>query len=184
MRLSFKNMQMDSKNLSLIRNKLKRYLKDKDILDIIVFGSAVKGRALPKDIDIAIIGDNKKNLVLSGFHVSMLKPEDFFVKIPSLVNTILREGYSLKNKRAFSQNYKFESRIMFKYGLAGLNASTKVKVVSFLRGKGKEKGFVKENNGEWLVNQVFFVPIERGYVFEKFFLNFNVKFKKYYILMH
>jgi len=168
----------------LIRNKLKKYLKDMDVLDIIVFGSAVKGKALPKDIDIAVVSSEKKSIALSGFHVSVLKPEDFFVRPPSIINTLLREGYSLRSKRFFSEILRFSSKVMFKYKLVGLNPSVKVKVVNFLRGKGEEKGFVEENKGEWLVNQVFFVPVDRAHVLEKFFLNFNVKFKKYYILMH
>ena len=42
-------------NLSLIKNKLKSLLLDKEIIDIILFGSSIKGKLIPRDIDIALI---------------------------------------------------------------------------------------------------------------------------------
>ena len=174
---------MNSKNLFQIENKLKKYLKDKEILDIILFGSAVKGKATPQDIDIAVI-TNKPKIEIPDFHVSVLKPKDFFVNPSSITHTLLREGYSLKNKCSFSQIYKFSNKVLFKYGLTSLKPSIKVKIVNILRGKNKEKGLVKENNGEWLANQVFILPVKNENIFEKLFLNFKIKFKKIYVLMH
>lgn len=177
---------MDSKNLLMknIKTKLKKYLDDKGILDVIVFGSAVKGKKIPNDIDIAFITDKKVNTDFKGFHISILKLEDFFINVPSLVHTLIREGYSLKNNRFLSEIYQFSSKILFIYNLSGLNNSTKVKIVNVLRGKNKEKGMVEQNIGKWLSNQVFIIPLEYGELFEKFFINFKVKFNKYYILIH
>ncbi len=183
MQINLKNMQMNSKRLLLIKNKLKKYLKDKEILDIIVFGSAVKGKAVPQDTDIAVI-TNKPGIKISGFHVSVLKPNDFFANPPSIIHTLLREGYSIKNKCSFSQIYKFSNKVLFKYELISLKPSIKVKIVNILRGKNKEKGLVRENNGEWLANQVFILPVENENIFEKLFLNFKIKFKKFYVLIH
>mgnify|MGYP001573153798 FL=1 len=175
---------MNSKILSIAKNKLKKYLKDKEILDILIFGSAIKGKDLPRDIDIAIITDKKINIEIPGFHISMLKPEDFFGNPPSLVHTLFREGYSLKSNKFLSQLYNFSNKIMFIYELISLNPSTKVKVVNVLRGKNKEKGLVEKNSGEWFANRVFIVPIEQEYIFDKFFNNFKVKYRKFYILIH
>lgn len=169
--------------ISWVKNKLKKYLNDKDILDIIVFGSAVKGKENPGDVDIAIITGKEFKIDLSGFHVSVLKPEDFF-KTVSLSHTLLREGYSLKNEKSFSEMYKFSNKVLFKYELISLNPSLKVKVVNVLRGKNKEKGMVEENLGEWLSNQVFLSPVEKEYLFESFFLKMGVKFNKFFVLIH
>ena len=177
-------MQMNSKDLSLIKSKLKKYLKDKEILDIIVFGSFVKGKAEPRDIDIAVVSDKKESIDIKGFHVSNLKPSDFFVRVPSLVHTLLREGYSLKNNKFLSEVYKFSNRVLFSYSLTSLKPTDKVKIVNVLRGRTGEKGLVLENGGGWLANQVFLAPIGTDNIFEKFFLNFKVKFNKSYILIH
>jgi hypothetical protein len=176
-------MQMNSKIL-LIKNKLKKYLKNKDILDIIVFGSAIKGKAMPDDMDIAVISDKKIRMEIEGFHISFLNPKDFCSNPPSIVHTLFREGYSLKAGKPFSEIFKFLNKVLFKYELSNLNSSMKVKIVNILRGKSSAKGMVEENNGEWLANQVFFVPVENENLFEKFFLNFQIKFRKFYVLMH
>lgn len=175
---------MNSKLLYLIRNKLKHCFKDKDILDIVLFGSAVKGKSLPGDIDIAVISENSKEIEIPGFHISILKPKDFFINTPSIVHTLLREGYSLRNMKSFSEVYKFLNKVLFVYELVNLTSVGKVRAVNILRGKASEKGLVKESNGEWLANRVFTVPVEKDYIFERFFLNFKIKYKKYFILIH
>jgi len=175
---------MNLKKLSWIRNKLKRYLKDKEILDIILFGSLIKGKAMPEDIDIAVITEKPLKIEIPDFHVSILSPRDFFINPPMIVNTLIREGYSLKNNKLFSEIYKFESRVLFIYQLKDLKPSLRVKIVNQLRGKKNEKGLVEENKGKWLANQVFTVPIGNEYIFQKLFINFEVKFNKSYILIH
>ena len=184
MQLNLKIMQMNSKILSSIRNKLKIYLKDREILDIVVFGSAVKGKANPKDIDIAIITKKQLKIDAEGILESLLNPEDFFVNPPSIVHTLLREGYSLKNEKPFSEIYKFSNKALFKYELTNLSPSKKVKIVNILRGKKGENGLVKENFGEWLANQVFIVPVDSEHIFYQIFINFGVKFNKFYVLIH
>ncbi len=175
-------MQMDLR-IKLIKNKLKKYLKNKKILDIIVFGSFVKGKEVPNDIDIAVISDEKFEINIPNFHVVFLKCSDFFNNPPTLINTLFREGYSLKNNKYFSEIYGFSSRVLYKYELRNLSASNKVKIVNLLRGK-KEKGLVKENKGEWLANQIFVVPVENESIFERLFINFKIKYSKFYLLMH
>jgi hypothetical protein len=175
---------MSSKNLSQIKSRLRRYLEDKEILDIILFGSAYKGKAAPTDIDVAVITEKKIDISIPDFHISVLSPKDFIVNPSSLVNTLLREGYSLKNNKPFAALYSFSSRALFVYALKSLNASEKVKLVNILRGKRGMKGLVEDNSGVWLANQVFLVPVEKEYTFEKVFLNFKIKFKKQFILIH
>lgn len=176
-------MQMNSKILSQIKNKLKIHLKNKDILDIIVFGSAIKGKAIPKDIDIAIISDKDIKLNIHNFHISLLKPKDF-LKPLSLIHTLFREGYSLKNEKFLSEIHKFSNKVLFIYKLTALKPSIKVKIVNILKGKNKNKGMVEENKGKWLANQVFISPMEKDHIFEKFFIYHKISFNKYYILIH
>lgn len=175
---------MNSKIISLAKNKLKDYLRDKEVLDIVLFGSSVKGATLPRDIDVAIITNEELKLNIKGFHIILLKPVDFIENPSSIITTIFREGYSLKNNKSFSENYRFSNKVLFTYELFGLKASEKVKIVNILRGKKGEKGVVEENKGEWLANQVFLISIENEKIIEKIFLNFKVKFKKFHVLIH
>lgn len=183
-------MLMNS-NLLLIKNKLKNLLSDKEIIEIFIFGSFIKGKALPEDIDIAVLTYKKisselqrKISKISGFHISVLTAKEFFINSPSLAHTLLREGYGLKNKKFLSESYRFSNKVLFSYSIASFPSPIKVKIVQILRGKKGEKGIVISNKGEWIANQVFSVPLESEKIFDEFFNKFSVKFKKSYILIH
>lgn len=175
---------MNSKTLSEIKNKLKKYLKDKDIFDIILFGSFAKGSILAKDIDIAVITNSKIKIENKRFHTAIIKPIDFFHKPPLIINTLLREGYSIKKNKPFSEIYGFSQKALFSYNLLNLKPSNKVKVVNALHGTKGKSGLVKSNKGEWIANQVFIVPVSNEKIFEKFFINLKINYRKNYILMH
>ena len=172
---------MNSKELSRIKKDFKKILRDNQVYDIILFGSFVKGKLNPQDIDVALITD-KDYEKIKGYHTSFISIIDFFKPI-GLINTLLREGYSLKKNKAFSEIYGFRNRCLFRYELSDLSASKKVQVVNFLRGKGGEAGLVLEKKGEWLSNQVFLSPVICESIFENFFINSKVKFRKYHILI-
>lgn len=172
---------MNSKKLLGIKKKIGKLLRDKNVKDIILFGSFVKGKENPKDIDLAIISEENYSS-FSNFHISVLNFEDFF-KPTSLVKTLFREGYSLKRNKSFSEVYGFKNKCLFKYDLTNLKQSGKVTVVNFLRGKSREKGLVLEKGGEWISNQVFLCPVIFESIFERFFLNKKIKFKKFYCLI-
>ena len=176
---------MNSKDLSKIKNKLKNLIKQKEILDIIIFGSAIKGKINPNDIDITIISNKKDiNIKLDKyFHVSIISIEDFFIKPISLINTLLREGFSIRHNKSFSEVFNFYNKTLFVYNLKKISNTNKVKLVNILHGR-KDKGLVETYKGEWLANQVFLVPIENEKIFEELFLKFNIPFKRSYILIH
>ncbi|MBU0977861.1 MAG: hypothetical protein KKD18_05580 [Nanoarchaeota archaeon] len=157
-------------------------MKDKTVWDVIIFGSAIKGKALPGDIDAAIISD-KQDLKVEGAHVSIVSPRDFFGKVPTIITTLIREGFSLRQDKSLSECWRFNSGVLFSYQLSGLDNSKKVKVVNALRGKG-ERGTVAEKGGEWISQGVFVVPVNAEHIFDGFFRNFGIKYKKRFVLMH
>ncbi len=172
---------MGLESVSLIKNKLKKQLADRNVIDIIVFGSFAKGKAAPNDIDIAVITAKEGRINIPGFHVSVLKPEDFFMHPPSIVNTLLREGYSLRNNKLVAEIYRFSAKALFSYELSGLKPSVKVMAVNLLRGK---KGMVEKEGGEWLANGVFLLPTAQDSMFERFFISRGIKYRKHYVLIH
>ena len=174
---------MNSKTISQIKTKIKPLLKNKEVLDVILFGSVIKGKANPRDIDIAIITEETLNPKIKGFHISQLTPKDFFHNPPTLATTLLREGFSLKQNKSLAETLRFKNRTLFTYNLSTLNNSTKVKIVNTLRGKNKTKGLVEQQGGNWLANQVFTTPIEAEHITEQFLINFKVQFTKSHILM-
>ena len=92
---------------------------------------------------------------IKGFHISVITAKEFFINSPSIIHTLIREGYSLKNKKFISENFRFSNKVMYSYVLTSLSPSNKVRLVNILRGKMGEKGIVESNNGKWIANQVF-----------------------------
>jgi|SRR3989344_2118236 len=187
MQLLLKIMFMTLKNLSKIKNELKGLFQHKEILDLIIFGSFVKNKPNPNDIDIALIVKDKsidKSLLDNkNYHFSLISIDDFFKNSISLTNTLFREGYSLKHNKNFSELFNFANKVLFSYELLNLSNSNKVKIVNMFHGK-KNKGLVELNEGKWISRQVFIIPVKNEKLFEDIFLNFNCKFKKSYILIH
>jgi len=176
-------MLKKSKSLSEIKKELKEYLNNEKVLDVLIFGSYIKGKTSPSDVDIAIITEEKLK-ENPGYHISFIEPKEFFEKIPSIVNTLLKEGYSLKSNRFLSENYGFKNKTLFNYNLSGIPESNKVKIVNFLRGNKKSRGIVEQNKGEWLSKGVFTSDIDKDYLFENYLLENKIKFKKYHLLIH
>jgi predicted nucleotidyltransferase len=175
---------MNSKELLKIKNRISSLLKNKEIEDVILFGSYAKGRESAGDIDILILSDKDIKKEYKGFHLTTMSIRELFMKFPVMINTVLKEGYSLRYNRKIAEYFKFSNKVLFSYDLSGLNASEKVKIVNILHGKNKEKGMVEQNGGEWIANRVFIIPPESGNVFEKFFINFKIKFNRRFLLMH
>ena len=83
-------------NIQKLKSQLKKICKNKEIIDIILFGSVVKDKDNPNDIDIAIYAnhqDNKLGLctdiqILLHEHTG-ITPDFFDVKI---INDLLVNG--------------------------------------------------------------------------------------------
>lgn len=175
---------MKSERLSIVENKVKKLINNKEIIDVIVFGSFAKGKEDYNDIDIAIISQEEVDFKEEGIHLSKLKPIDFFITPSSITNTLIREGYSLKHKKEFSESWNFKSKILFNYDLKNLKNTSKVRIVNLLRGNKNNKGMVDIYKGVWLSNGVFTINIENEYLFDSFFKENNINFTKSYILIH
>ena len=106
---------MNLEILSLAKNKLKKFIQDKEIEEVLLFGSAVKGKADPNDIDVALITKKEIKPEIKGFHISIINPEDFYKNPPSLINTLMREGYSLKKNAPLAEKYGFINKLLFTY---------------------------------------------------------------------
>src|SRR3989344_5169315 len=88
------------------------------ILDIILFGSKVKGKEKPNDIDILILYKDKKNFdisyelkkILKNYNVDITDKSynELFNDSFKIKEDILSEGYSLINNKSLSEalNYK------------------------------------------------------------------------------
>ncbi|MBW2989251.1 nucleotidyltransferase domain-containing protein [Candidatus Woesearchaeota archaeon] len=153
---------------SLIR-RLKGLLKNKQIIDIIIFGSKSRDKMAPGDIDIAVILKEKVNdikgrisSIIPGADVELVSLEDIY---NPLFLVLLKEGFSVRKNDYLHNLYGIRPVKLYKYSLKQLSASKKV---MFERGIKSVKGV------ERLSNSVVVVPIEHTGEFEDFLRQWNL----------
>ncbi|MBN1156655.1 nucleotidyltransferase domain-containing protein [Candidatus Woesearchaeota archaeon] len=176
-------MLIKSKDYLKIRNKLRDYLNE-EIVDIFLFGSFVKGKEEPEDVDSCIVFRNKVDLELVNkiketaginLHVSMLTADNFFQKFHSLAQTVLFEGVSIIDDRILADKYNLKAALLYKYDISSMSQSKKTRFVRLLRGKNN---LVQKLDGEFIAPGVFILPVKNdGKIME--FLDFwNIKYTK------
>lgn len=185
------------KELSLAIKKIKSWIKSSKVLDVILFGSFMRGKFNPNDVDLCIIikdEDEKKSLNLVDslgkltdkfrlkFHINILTAASF-VSGSTLVKTLLIEGYSVKRSRKFSSVIGFESNSLFVYTLKHFSSSKRVKFHYLLKGRYGLEGVLKEVSGKFLGTGSILVPSEKEDILREVFDQWGVKYKIERILL-
>jgi len=158
------------------QKQLKKLLNE-NIIDIIVFGSFVKGGAA-KDIDIGLVLKNKTNNVLDirkKIELMFKKKTDIqIITIDSLYSsiwlTLIKEGFSVKNNKFLSELYKVKPSVLYKFSLMKLN---NVQKVQFERGLKK----VLKNDGAILTRSVVLIPLTMKNEMVDFLKNWNIYYE-------
>ncbi len=177
------------KSLGLICNKFKR--KHKDIIDIVLYGSLVKGKIKSRDIDIMVIFLNTElktrleiiqelkrqlRVSLENVDVKSMNFSDFFDPTFLARQGILIEGISLIDKKSLAEKLGFKSYAIFTYNLANLSHTEKIKFNYALNGR-KGTGVLQNLKGMSLGKGVVQVPITTSLTFEEFLEKWNIQYK-------
>lgn len=175
------------KYLRLSSNKI----NSKNIFDIVVYGSSVKSKENPNDLDIVIIFLNEKldnMLKIAQEYKNIIKDKiknpdvkainliEFFDKNFLAREGILLEGYSVFYEEPFSSRLGFKGYVIYCYSLKKLNHNEKTKFTYALIGRRSE-GILKKVNAIILGKGAVAVPIENSVFFEDFLKKWNVDYK-------
>lgn len=162
---------------------LERY---RHIVDIVLFGSFVKGKISPEDADAAVlvrtgfepdalsretdeIFDSFNTKELSKVHLQIVNVEN--VTREPVFLTLIKEGYSVRDEKFLSDIYEISPVILYKYDLKSL---TGVQKVQFERGM---KRILEECGGKKLVRTVVLVPSAFSSRFEDFLKTWKMEFQ-------
>lgn len=156
------------------------------VIDIVIFGSAVKGKEEPRDIDIAVLLKNEDYILFDSLvkqirKISALKmqfellPIDKILKEP-LFLTLLHEGVSCKNKKPFAEMLKTKSIMLVTYTLGNLNKSQKTLFGYALRGRTNSKGVLDKLGGETVGRSGFIIPVNNFEKIKELLNCWDVKF--------
>lgn len=179
---------MESKrlwNLQKFKENCRHLLKNKKIEDIIIFGSAVKGKERPKDIDLCLIGEEITNDLIQEIekklqnsiemHITKSKYKDLFEDI-ILWKTLLHEGFSIKKQQYIAELFEMKSFFLFIYKLQNLSITKKQIFSHALRGTKTNEGILKLCQGEKIGRNVVLVPEEKEEEMRAFLETWNVEY--------
>ena len=178
------------KELSLAIKKIKLWIKKNNAVDVISFGSSIRGSSTPRDIDlrnkIKDIDENKSidlvdsldkstdNLKLK-FHINILTLSSF-ISGNTLAKTLLHEGYSIKQNKNLSSILGFENKSLFSYTLKHFSPSKRVRFHYLLKGRYGSKGMLKEVQGKFLGAGSILVPTEKEDLLKEIFDKWDVRY--------
>jgi len=172
----------NSLELKDLTKKSKPLLKKYDILeDIIFFGSFVKEKTRPKDIDIALLvskkDERKINKIIKDIQKIIKNIKIDFVSLSikdvysSVWLSVIKEGYSVSKENFFHKIYGVQPSILYKYNLTSL---TNVKKVQFDRGLNK---ILKHLEGVRLTRTIVIIPLQRSESFEEFLKTWEIEYE-------
>ncbi|HIH42201.1 TPA: nucleotidyltransferase domain-containing protein [Candidatus Woesearchaeota archaeon] len=155
-----------------LAKKLRKLLNDKDINDLIVFGSIAKNNLDAHDIDVAVISDKEIDRQQLALEIKNIAKKQVDLQIISLKDydkfiwiTLIREGYSIKHDRYLHEIYRIQPMMLYRYELKQLTPSKKV---MFERAIKSFKWIEK------LSNRVVLVPISNAGEFSTFLKNWDI----------
>lgn len=169
-----------------MKKSLKALLKKyREINDFIIFGSLVKGKYAPQDIDIALIvnkgdislvGEIKTQLKERNVDIEMITPEDIYQSRLGL--NLISEGFSIKNNQFLREKLGLSPMKIYIYEIKNLTQTKKV-----LFGRGLNN-IIKETKSAKLGAGSIMVPIQESSKFEDFLQVWELKYKaKEYLVL-
>ena len=183
-------------NKARFRSEIKSfYARNKDeIIDILLFGSAVKGKEEPPDIDILILYKNKENLELNYELKKILEKISSKVQISAQTyNGVFKpsfkareaflEAYSLIFDTNISEGLGYLNKVLFKYELKKLSKSDRMRFYHALYGRGNSKGILKELNAVKFAETIVLCPQESSESMKDFFNSWKIHYSNAPILI-
>ena len=181
--------------------KLEKYLesekKDKNIFDIVIYGSFVKGKTIARDLDIVVIFlegtlrerltkiqeiKSRLKLLHENIDIKQITLKDLFSTDFFARTGILIEGISMFRKKTFSEILGFKTYALFWYNLKDLTHTQKVRFNYILAGRNEMKGIIEDLDGQRIVSGAIKIPIEHSLEFEEILKRNNVKYERKDIL--
>jgi len=156
------------------------------IWDIAIFGSFVKEKGEPGDVDVAVVFKKGGTELLEEISEKLEEISDsihynwmFLEKIKKnpLWMTLMVEGFSVKSGKMFSDVFGYRTMAIFSYSLSGLKNKSKFSHALF--GRNGNEGKIKEVEGEVIAKGVLGVPMRKSDSFRDFLDYWKVDYKMY-----
>ncbi len=174
-----------------LRKSLRSFLGESLLADIFLFGSVMKGKRKPGDIDAVALFREKDYERIESIVYSIkkacdkqgIRPHIEPLTIDRMLSepvfrSILHEGYSIREGKKVSQLMGIRPAVVFSYSLEGKTPSEKVRFSYALYGRKPGEGFAKQMGGEEMGRGALLVPVEKSEQAKEFFGTWSVKFRE------
>lgn len=174
-----------------LKESLKSLLKKESFLaDIFLFGSALKSKEKPGDVDvIALLRDRNfgkaEDVIYSikklgdnlglNLHIESIVVDNLFRE--KIYASIIHEGFSIREMKFIRELLNFKSYMLFTYKLENKKPSDKVRFSYALYGRKKGEGLLRNLKGEIIGKSSILVPIEKQEIMKSFLKNWNIEYK-------
>lgn len=190
------------KQQALILTLKKFSKKYSEVWDIAVYGSAVRGKQNPGDLDFALILskkiDESKKLALAQevkagigkvfpsiqIDVKTVVVDDFLDEHFLARQGIIAEGFLLLRKESLAKKLGFATFMLVKYSLQGLTSSQKKMLYYALKGRRDSKGVLTQIGGELISREVLKIPIESSFKIEELLSMHQVRFTTEFMMIY
>ena len=184
-----------SKNTKLISKANKIFKDNKDeIMDTVLFGSSMRGKEKPGDIDLLIIYKTKINSELNyriknefeiiGFETDLesksyadLFKSDFLAR-----EAYLSEGYSLVQKKFIADGFGYKPMVLFRYDIKNFNKSQRMRFYYSMYGRNSE-GMLKRLGLYKFSERIIISPVEESERVKDYLNSWNIKYLEIPILL-
>ncbi len=170
--------------------------KNKDeLFDIVLFGSSLRGKSNPQDVDILILYKNKKDIDLSyefrkeiekiGFDVEIIDKTYKDLLDPSFKarEAFLAEGYSLVYDNFLSRGLGYMNFVLFKYELKGFSKSNRMRFYYSLYGRNGQKGVLKELSAIKFSGSIILCPVQSSEGIKEYLQSWDIDFIEFPLLI-
>lgn len=170
---------------------------EKDVWDIVLYGSSVRGEE-PRDLDILIIFEDvgeeayeelpyklKKNIDEEDLSVDVKGKylEEVFNSNFLAGGSIITEGYSLVSDEFIAEKLNLDNYTLFNYSLKDLDKNPKTRFTYALKGRNDNPGVLEKAGGKHFAPKVVLIPIQETDSFRTFLERWEVPYDEYRITM-
>lgn len=168
--------------------------RQKEILDIFIFGSSVKGKENPKDIDILILFKEKKDFTLAQEFRRILELKitipieiilktytelfstDFFAR-----ESILAQAKSILRKKTLAKSFGYDSAAIFVYQLTEKSKSDRMRFYYSLYGRNSP-GMLKQLDSRKLTDTVILCPLYHKERMKEYLNSWKISYQEIEVL--
>ncbi|MBI2669122.1 nucleotidyltransferase domain-containing protein [Candidatus Woesearchaeota archaeon] len=182
--------------LTRLQKDLRDERKDKTIFDLVLYGSSVKGKTKPGDVDLAVIFRSgtlrerlekvqriKRKITLPHrLDIKALLWEELFQEEFFGRTGLFLEGISVWSGTPFSYRIGFEGAVLFSYELRNKSHTEKVKF-NYVLGGRNGKGMLEKLGGKRQAPGAVMIPMAKALEFEEVLQTHGVAYSKKNILV-